>query len=183
VRPEAKLSSDADLNRIGALVVALHDRIRIATEEAARSSATFPAALTVLHIWPDGASVEVLAQSLRVSHSRAVRIVDRLEEDGLARRCPDPHDGRALRVQLTADGRRSARAVLAARGRALGELLEDVDQAVVDELGRIAGLLFPRLISGREDARATCRLCDADACGHYSGQCPVTNAADAREGG
>jgi hypothetical protein len=27
-------------------------------------------------------------------------------------------------------------------------------------------------------ANGTCRLCDAHACGHYEGTCPVTRAAD-----
>jgi hypothetical protein len=33
--------------------------------------------------------------------------------------------------------------------------------------------------TGREAARGICRLCDAVACGHDSGDCPVTQAADA----
>lgn len=176
------VASPADLNQIGALVVALHDRLRDATEQAARNPASFPAAVTVLHIWPGGASIDVLAQSLRVSHSRAVRIVDRLEHDGLAERHGDPADGRAVRVTLTAAGRRLARRVLAARERALAEVLDRLDPETAERFGDLARTVLAELTSSRADARTTCRLCDAHACGHYTGDCPVTNAADAASG-
>jgi hypothetical protein len=34
------------------------------------------------------------------------------------------------------------------------------------------------LVATREAARHTCRLCDAIACGHERGTCPVTQAVD-----
>ena len=39
-------------------------------------------------------------------------------------------------------------------------------------------LLDLRLTVDTRAARETCRLCDAHACGHYEGACPVTRAAD-----
>ena len=169
----------ADVNRIGALVVALHDRIADATEDAAQHPASLTAALTVLNVYPDGTSVDVLAQSLRVSHSRGVRIADRLEDEGVAARGADPADGRAVRLKLTARGRRAAERVLAARERALTEALAELDPALVSELGAIASDVLGELTGSRLDARTTCRLCDAHACGHHDGDCPVTRAADA----
>ena len=77
--------------------------------------ASFPAALAALRMWAGGRPLDVLADGLRLSHSRAVRVIDRLEDEGLARREPDPDDGRAVRIVLTAAGRRAADAAEAAR--------------------------------------------------------------------
>ncbi|HEX8053753.1 MAG TPA: MarR family transcriptional regulator, partial [Thermoleophilaceae bacterium] len=103
----------AETNVIGAMAIALADTLRTATEAAAEMPASFPAALAALRTWASGRTVDVLAEGLRVSHSRTVRVVDRLERDGLARRRPDPEDARAVRVELTPAGRRAADRVLA----------------------------------------------------------------------
>jgi DNA-binding MarR family transcriptional regulator len=51
-----------------------------------------------------------LASSVLLTASGTTRAVDRLEHDGLVRRSPDPTDGRATLVSLTAAGRRRFRA-------------------------------------------------------------------------
>jgi MarR family transcriptional regulator, negative regulator of the multidrug operon emrRAB len=169
---------DHDLNVIGALVVVLGDRIRDATEQASGMGGALPAALSALHEWAGGRSIETLAGGLRLSHSRTVRVVDRLEQQGLARRARDPADGRGVLVELTPAGRRAGRAVLDARADALEEAIEHADRR---ELARLAEQLLARATTGRRAAGAICRLCDARACGHDDGRCPVTRAADAAE--
>ena len=169
---------DHDLNVIGALVVVLGDRIRDATEAASGMGGALPAALSSLHEWAGGRTIETLAGGLRLSHSRTVRVVDRLEQRGLARRARDPGDGRSVLVHLTPAGRRAGRRVLDARAAALEEALAGIDRG---ELAEIAERLLGRATSGRRAAGANCRLCDAHACGHDEGRCPVTRAADAAE--
>ena len=169
---------DAQTNRIGAMVVALGDRLRSATEQAADMPASYPAALSALGTWAGGRPVEVLADGLRLSHSRAVRVVDRLVKDGLARRLPNPDDGRAVRLELTAAGRRTAERVQAARAAALADALGGLTGAQRAALGELAAAVLGEVTEGRRDARGICRLCDPDACGHYTGHCPVTRAAD-----
>ena len=51
-----------------------------------------------------------LAASVLLTASSTTRAVDRLERDGFVRRVPDPDDGRATFVSLTAAGRRRFRA-------------------------------------------------------------------------
>ena len=172
---------DADTNRIGAMVVALGDRLRAATEAAADMPASYPAALSALGTWAGGRTVDALADGLRLSHSRAVRVVDRLEADGLARRRPDPDDARAVRLELTAAGRRAAARVQAARVEALEQALSGITPAERAALAELAAKVLDEVTEGRRDARGICRLCDPDACGHYSGDCPVTRAADRAE--
>ncbi len=75
--PEAYIAGVA--NRLGAIALSLSDGIREATEAATGMAGGLPAALVSLREWADGSSVDVLAQAMRVSHSRAVRVVDRLE--------------------------------------------------------------------------------------------------------
>jgi MarR family transcriptional repressor of emrRAB len=151
-------------NRLGAVALTLSDDIREATERATGMAGGIPAALVSLREWADGRSVDVLAEAMRVSHSRAVRIVDRLEAAGLARRGPDASDGRRARVWLEPAGRE-----LADRG---------LDAADVSDLERLLGVVLDTTTVDVRAAMATCRLCDAHACGHYVGACPVTRAAD-----
>jgi len=168
-------------NVVGALSLVLGDRLRAATEEAAGLAGALPAALVSLHEWAGGRPIDVLANALRVSHSRAVRVVDRLEAEGLARRAPDPADARAALVSLTPAGRRRAKRVLAARGRVLGECLGGLSAAESAQLAALVAKILDTTTDGRLAARATCRLCDAHACGHDDGRCPVTLAANAAE--
>jgi MarR family transcriptional regulator, negative regulator of the multidrug operon emrRAB len=169
---------DHDLNVIGAAVVMLGDRIRDATEDASGMGGALPAALSALHVWAGGRTIETLAGGLRLSHSRTVRVVDRLAADGLATRSRDPADGRGVLVQLTPAGHRAGRRVLEARAAALEEAVGDAERA---ELAGIAERLLARATTSRRAARTICRLCDAQACGHHDGRCPVTRAADAAE--
>jgi DNA-binding MarR family transcriptional regulator len=172
---------EAGTNRIGALVIALGDRLRAATEEAVDMPASYPAALSALRTWAGGCPVDVLADGLRVSHSRAVRVVDRLEADALARRRPSRDDGRAVRIELTAAGRRAADRVQAARTAALEEALAVLTPDERAQLGELAAVVLGEVTESRRGARGICRLCDPKACGHYGGDCPVTRAADHAE--
>ena len=174
--PEAYISTVA--NRLGALALTLSDSITEAAELATGMAGGPPAALVSLHEWADGRSVEVLAGAMRVSHSRAVRVVDRLEADGLARREPDPLDGRRALVYLEPAGRELAGRALAARARVLELAVSGLDDDDANDLERLLDVLLESTTVDLRAAMAICRLCDAHACGHYDGDCPVTRAAD-----
>ncbi len=137
-----------------------------------------PAALVSLSEWADGSSVEVLAEAMRVSHSRGVRVVDRLEADGLARREPDPSDGRRALVVLESAGRELAERALEARRDVLLSLVSELQAPQVRDLEQLLASLLAVTTVDTRAARETCRLCDAHACGHYDSACPVTRAAD-----
>ncbi len=172
---------DHDLNVVGALVVALGDRLRDATEDAAGMSGPLPAALASLREWAGGRTVDTLAGGLRLSHSRTVRVIDRLEAEGLAVRERDPADGRGVLVRLTPAGERTATAVLAAREAVLTAALHGLAPRERRRLAALVERALGELTTGRRSAGANCRLCDSGACGHYEGRCPVTRAADAAE--
>jgi DNA-binding MarR family transcriptional regulator len=176
--PEAYISQVA--NRLGASALTLSDAIRDAVEEATGIAGGGSAALVSLSEWADGRSVDVLAQAMRVSHSRAVRVVDRLEAAGLARREPDPSDGRRALVRLEPAGRELATRALEARSRGLLSAVAELGAADLRELDRLLAALLDATTTDTGAAMKTCRLCDAHTCGHYEGLCPVTRAADRR---
>jgi len=167
-----------DDNVIGALAFALADRIGDATTDAAGLSGVPAAALAALHEWAGGRPIQKLAYGLRLSHSRTVRVVDRLEADGLALRRPDAVDGRIVTVALTPAGEEVARRVLAARAETLQGALDALAPGDRVAFARLAEQVLEGFITGRRHAAATCRMCDAHACGHYEGRCPVTRGAD-----
>jgi DNA-binding MarR family transcriptional regulator len=169
------------VNVVGALAVALGDRVREATEAAAGMPGALPAALVSLHEWAGGRTVDTLAGGLRLSHSRTVRVIDRLEAEGLAVRERDPADGRSVLVRLTPAGERVGAAVLAAREAALRDALAGLAPETLAAFAGGAEHVLARLTDGRRAARANCRLCASHDCGHHDGRCPVTRAADAAD--
>src|SRR4051794_27312099 len=124
--------------------------------------------------WLGGTTIEGLARVLHLSHSGAVRLVDRLEGDGLVERRTGP-DARSVSVHPTAAGRAEADRLRRAREAAMLDILTPLDDAertaLVGALEKLLGGMTP----ARAAARHTCRLCDADACGHRE-HCPVTLA-------
>ena len=165
-------------NLLGALSLAVADRIGAAVEEASGHGGAAPAALTALAVYMDGASIDALRRPLGLSHSAAVRLIDRLARDDLVRR-ERAGDGRAVAVRLTPAGAEVAERIRLAREEALSALLEPLSATEADSLTALHEELLGALTGGRADAGRICRLCDADACGHHDGRCPVTLAADA----
>lgn len=87
-------------------------------------------------------SLGSLAEELYLDKSTASRVVDALERKGYARRESDPADGRALRLSVTAEGRRLHHRIEEDILRQEREVLADfppaVRQAMTDLLRRLA---------------------------------------------
>jgi DNA-binding MarR family transcriptional regulator len=131
--------------------------------------------LSALETFADGASINDLRRVLGLSHSGGVRIVKRLEAHGLLVREPDPTDRRAVRLHLTADGRRAARRLIAGRRQALAALLAGLGERETASLERLLERMLAAVTASGEDANRICRLCDPGICGHPD-RCPVTQA-------
>jgi MarR family transcriptional regulator, negative regulator of the multidrug operon emrRAB len=159
-------------NLLGAHALVVADRMR----EAAGMELSSAAVLTCLETFADGASIDALRRVLGLSHSGGVRIVKRLEVEGLLAREPDPADRRAVRLHLTREGEREARRLLAARQAALAPLLAGLGERESAALERLLERLLARATGSGEDANRICRLCDPGICGHPA-RCPVTQAA------
>jgi DNA-binding MarR family transcriptional regulator len=162
-----------DANLLGTLSLAVAGRIEAAVASPLGPSA--PAALAALEGFLGGEPIDALRQTLGLTHSGAVRLVDRLAEAGLAERRAGA-DARSVAVALTPAGQAAAGAVRAAREQALEETLAVLEP---DERATLAALhekLLAGLTGDRASALRICRLCDLDACGHHRGTCPVTEA-------
>jgi MarR family transcriptional repressor of emrRAB len=162
-------------NLLGANALEVGDRLRIAAEDAAGQGGSGPAALVALTNFADGETVDALARVLGISHSGAVRLVDRLAGEGLVRRERGAADARQVRLRITAAGRAAAERILAAREGALEDELAPLSAG---ERHQLAGLLEKLLAGATPDSAASrriCRLCDPCACGHPA-HCPVTQA-------
>ena len=140
--------------------------------EASGHAAAGPAALTALRIHR-GCSVDHLAGVLGLTHSGTVRLVDRLEEDGLVRR-GQGQDARVVTLELTTKGARRASRVAAARAEAVeGFLGEPRPTTSADVLLRLVEKI---VVSGMVDWRKVqhrCRLCDLEACHAGGDSCPL----------
>jgi DNA-binding MarR family transcriptional regulator len=166
-------------NLLGALALALSDRLERAVTEAAGLSENDAVALSALHQFLDSPRVDLLAQVLGLTSSGTVRLVDRLEDAGFARRVTGA-DGRVTSVALTAAGRRRARAVTRARIELIEHTLGPLTPSERRQLGELAGKILAGLIRPPGATRWTCRLCDLVACGRSEGPCPVPEAAKTR---
>ena len=164
-------------NVLGALGLALSDRLAEAAERAGGPSAA--AALVALYGTRAGARIDGVARVAGLSHSGAVRLVDRLEAEGLVERRRGA-DQRSAAVHLTPPGRRAARRMLTDRASAMHSVLSLLTDDQQTELSDLAKALLAELATVPDAEARLCRLCDLEACGRSSGRCPVAPARTRR---
>jgi DNA-binding MarR family transcriptional regulator len=170
-----------EANLLGTLSLAVTGRVEAAVAAGSPHGPSAPAALSALEGYLGGEPIDALARVLGLTHSGAVRLVDRLAGAGLVERRRGG-DGRSVAVTLTAAGHRAAGEIRATRERALAEALSVLGAEERRVLTGLHEKLLAGLTTGRESARRICRLCDPHACGHDRGTCPVTTAARAPAG-
>jgi len=168
--------ADQAANLLGALGSAIADRVRAAATEAAGGALNDASALSALLHFLDGPRIDRLAQVLGLTSSGTVRLVDRLQRQGLARRSAGA-DARATTVALTAAGRARAEEISRARTAVLERALAALSPAERDQLGELAGKVLVGVIRPPGAYGWMCRLCDTGRCGRPDGRCPVANAA------
>lgn len=152
-------------NVVGALALGVSDRL---------SSESDAAALVTLLERGD-LTIDWLRRIVGLSHSAAVRLVDRLAGDGLVKRQPG-RDRRSVLVRLTTRGKAAAKGLRLRRQAQLEELVAPLSQAERETLLALAEKLCAAMVAGRWQARFVCRLCDHGAC-VVAGGCPVDRAA------
>jgi DNA-binding MarR family transcriptional regulator len=170
---------DPEANLLGALALSISDRTSTAIAAAAGQSESAAAALSALHHFLDRPTLDQLRQVLGLTHSGAVRLIDRLSAAGLVTRGPGG-DGRSRSVVLTEEGRRAAGRVSAARAAALTDLLRTLSPAERKTLHALMGRVMAAVVHDKDGGAWICRLCDLDACGRNVGRCPTANAAAAK---
>lgn len=173
--------ADRTANLLGALSLAVSDRMAAAVAGTAEHSETAASAISALDQFLHRPSVDRLSQVVGLSQSGGVRLVDRLQREGLVERSPGG-DGRTAAVSLTARGRRAARQLTKARIGLLREVVATLAPAEQDVLADLVGRMLVGLMREPGATRWTCRLCDLGACGRAEGHCPLEREARARYG-
>lgn len=100
---------------------------------------TYPRARTLFRLTKKANMTQTeLACELELEQATLVRLLDRMEENGLIERQPDPRDRRAKLVALTPHGEEQAALVRAIADRIRGRIFEGID---LDELQQAIGLM------------------------------------------
>ncbi len=160
-------------NLLGALAIAVVDRLHQARPDDDGRGLTAAAALNHLRLRP-GQNIDFLARLLHISHPAAVRLVTRLQVDGLVERRPDKDDARSRTLVLTPAGQRAALAVARKRLELLDQILCPLTAAERRQLEPVLEKLLGALTNDRWDARHICRLCEIPTC--QMPACPVDRA-------
>lgn len=108
-------------------------------------------------------SIGALARELGLSHSAAVRVVDRLERDRLLRRTT-PGPGRTVALVVTARGRRRAEQSIDTRARILERATADFSPGERETLLRLLARSVWNLTHDQYEIDRACRLCDQRGC-------------------
>ena len=154
------------------MLVALGDRLGASPTGGLGPSGQ--AALIALCEYLSGRTIADLQAVVGLSHSGCVRLVDRLEGEGLVRREPSS-DGRSVALAPTARGAARARELQAARLAVLGSVLDELAPGERQQLGELCGKVLAVLRRSGASPFAICRFCDGAICGHPD-RCPVTLA-------
>jgi MarR family transcriptional repressor of emrRAB len=163
--------------RTANLLAAAARLVEDAVEESVRREFAFaasaPAALISIAHQP-GLSIERLRRILGITHSATVRLIDRLQADGLVTRRKT--SGRDVQLGLSARGRRMLQRVQRARMAAVEALIEPLSDETRAELDSLLSTVLAAQTHAGEDIYRTCRLCSFDVCQREQ-PCPVALAA------
>jgi MarR family transcriptional repressor of emrRAB len=176
-------AADARLaNLLGAAAIGITDRMQDAARDTAGLGGSDPTALVALLDFSPQGTIEALSQICGLTHSGAVRLVNRLVAAGYVTRDPGSN-ARSVAITLTAAGRTAALELRAARHQAIADTMAGLSRQQRAELASACEVLIGALRAHRLGRRADgespaggalCRLCDFGACQRPQGNCPAT---------
>lgn len=145
-------------NKLAAIALAITDATLAKTDDLAPTAV---AALVTIRD-RDPLSIGDIAHVVGLTHSAAVRLVDRLEKDWLVRR--QRRVGREVMVEITARGKRRAQQLQEGRFTAMKEFLAALDPDEHAALDEIVGKLIARQAAGGMAVEQFCRMCRRGVC-------------------
>jgi MarR family transcriptional repressor of emrRAB len=161
-------------NWVGALASAVDAQV---AQAAGEHGGTAMGALLTCSYFPD-VTVGELGEVLGLTGSGAVRLVDRLERDGLVAR--QARQGRMVTVSLTGRGRRLARDLQRRRLAVIGGLLSSLTDGERTQLAGMLGKVLHDAGLAAGQARRVCQFCDHRRCDGEA--CPVGRSLRERGG-
>ena len=127
------------------------------------------AALNVMSFW-EGITNSDLARALRLSHTATVRLVDKLEAQGLVE-ARSGEDRRATHLYLTTAGTKAVQPALTARCLAVEGYLTKLTSAEEKQLAALLEKMIRPLATDDLAGVHFCRLCDFTSC--HPDKCPM----------
>lgn len=152
---------------LGALGLAVADRIEQTAREIINHAGETPAALVVIG-YGLGPTNDRLRRILGLSHPGTVRLVDRLVADGLVERQAGA-DKRSIALYLTTKGHATRTALLKERLAVIRPLLEPLTTTQKKVLDDILHIVLKAMPQSDLDRCRLCRLCDDSVCA----DCPI----------
>ncbi len=163
------IDDERTLNLLGALALSIVDALNTVVEAETGYGGETPAALVTLGAEP-GLSINALRQILSLSHPGTVRLIDRLESQGLVERRAGV-DGRTLALFLTEAGWERRRAILMERQQQLQLVVNSLTHTDRKQLTRLLEKMLTAMTTSELRAFAICRLCEEAVC--PGDRCPV----------
>ncbi|NJN59583.1 MAG: MarR family transcriptional regulator [Leptolyngbyaceae cyanobacterium SL_5_9] len=163
------MEQERTLNLLGALALTVADGLSAAVEAIAEQGGEAPAALVTLGVEP-GLSINALRKILNLSHPGTVRLVDRLEAQGLVERRAGA-DGRTLALFLTDAGQERRRTILAKRRQQLQGMVSSLTDNEQTQLTQLLEKMLTAMTTSELRAFEICRLCEEEVC--PGDRCPV----------
>jgi MarR family transcriptional regulator, negative regulator of the multidrug operon emrRAB len=154
-------------NLLGALSLAISDRIHAVASQGLGHGGETPAALTVIGHEP-GLSNDMLRKILNLSHSGAVRLIDKLQAVGLVERRKGK-DRREVALYLTEAGDALRGDILLKRADVLLPVVESLSPQEQKRLTTILEKMLRKLPGTKVETYSICRLCDEGVCQ----SCPI----------
>jgi DNA-binding MarR family transcriptional regulator len=105
-----------------------------------------------------------LSNVLELSHSAAVRVVDRLEADGLLERQAKDNK-KQVGLRISQKGIIISDEILSLRGNVVAKILSSLESQQLDNLADSARTVIASHVDHELDAYKTCALCDEEGCG------------------
>lgn len=161
-------------NLLGALSLAVMDRIEQGARDIIGRGGETPAALIVIGYGP--ITNDKLRRILGLSHSGTVRLVDRLVSDRLVERRPGK-DGREVALHLTTKGATSRKDLLTSRISAVASFVNVLSPSEGKRLGDLIRDVLSRQDTSEMDRFTICRLCDTGICSN----CPLPTTVSKRD--
>lgn len=158
---------DRTANLLGAVGLAVANRIEKTAYEIINHSGETPAALVIIG-YGLGPSNDELRRVLGLSHPGTVRLVDRLVADGLVER-RSGRDKRAIALHLTKKGHSAREKLLQGRLATIRPLLTPLTGSEQEALAAVLHKVLSSMQADDLERCRLCRLCDDRVCN----DCPI----------
>lgn len=167
---EDKMEKQRLDNLLGALALTLMDRVNQAVRERTGLHDSSIFALVLLGQAHSPVTIDTLAKLLSIAHSSAVRLVERLVDEGYVER-KSGSDKRTVVLALTSAGQKIVDAALASREATISTITNSLPDTMRKVMTEACERLLEEMSGDQITATRNCRLCDERACDLK--RCPV----------